>query len=76
MGRVRSGDFGVMLVVIATIVTPLIIYFACMAGCVWVAGSAMTSGVKAVSESCNETYPIETVFAGDWFCPKDTDVKQ
>lgn len=35
---------------------------------VWVAGSAITSGVKSLSDDCGKTYPVEAVFSGDWFC--------
>lgn len=35
----------------------------------WVIASAVTSGVKAVSDDCGTEYKIESVVAGDWFCP-------
>lgn len=34
----------------------------------WVGGSAIISGVKSLSGDCGKTYPVEVVFAGDWFC--------
>lgn len=36
---------------------------------VWVAGSAITSGIKAGTKSCGQTYAIESIVSGDWFCP-------
>jgi hypothetical protein len=38
---------------------------------VWVAGSALTSGVKVGTDQCGQTYPLEAVFSGDWFCAED-----
>jgi len=35
----------------------------------WVIPSAITSGIKAVSDKCGQTYPVEKVWSGDWFCP-------
>ena len=35
----------------------------------WVAGSAVTSLVKAATEQCDQTYMVEVVLAGDWLCP-------
>jgi len=37
----------------------------------WVAASAITSGIKALSDSCGKRYGIEVVVGGDWFCPED-----
>lgn len=34
----------------------------------WVAGSVITSGVKAGTDNCGQTYVVEHVLAGDWFC--------
>lgn len=34
----------------------------------WVVGSALTSGIKALSDSCDTRYKVEAVLAGDWFC--------
>lgn len=36
----------------------------------WVCGSALTSGIKAGTSNCGQTYSVESVFSGDWFCPK------
>lgn len=36
----------------------------------WVIGSAVTSGVKAGTDNCGQTYVVEKVLAGDWFCPE------
>ena len=45
--------------------------YACVLLCiVWTAGSAVTSAVKAGTESCGQTYVVEKVLAGDWFCPE------
>ena len=33
----------------------------------WVIGSAVTSGVKSVSDDCGKTYPVPLV-SQDWFC--------
>lgn len=38
---------------------------------VWVIGSGLTSGIKAISGSCGQTYPVESIFSGNWFCPKE-----
>lgn len=38
---------------------------------VWLAASIVTSAVKAGTDSCGTTYPVEAVLAGDWFCPKE-----
>lgn len=37
----------------------------------WVGASAITSGIKALSDSCGKRYGIEVVVGGDWFCPED-----
>jgi hypothetical protein len=37
---------------------------------VWVAGSLITSTVKAASEKCGTTYVVEGFVRGDWFCPE------
>jgi cytochrome b len=37
----------------------------------WVAGSAITSGVKAAKDQCGTRYGVESVFSGNWFCPED-----
>lgn len=38
----------------------------------WVVASAVTSGIKAGTESCGQTYSIESYWVvGDWFCPGD-----
>jgi len=37
----------------------------------WVIPSAITSGVKAVSDKCEHTYPVEKVWSGDWFCSEE-----
>lgn len=34
----------------------------------WVVASAITSGIKAVSDDCGKTYKVEVVLGGDWFC--------
>ena len=36
----------------------------------WVTGSVILSGVTAVTNQCNTRMKIESVVAGDWFCPK------
>lgn len=38
-------------------------------GGLWLIASGVTSGIKAASENCGQTYVIEKVVAGDWFCP-------
>ena len=37
---------------------------------VFVVGTLLTSGVKAMSEDCGTKYPVEKVFYGNLFCPK------
>lgn len=37
----------------------------------WIVASAITSGIKAASDSCGKRYVIEAVVGGDWFCPKE-----
>jgi len=39
----------------------------------YVGASAITSAVKAGSDSCGKTYPIEAVLGGDWFCEEVED---
>jgi len=39
----------------------------------WFFPSAITSGVKAISDSCGKTYPVEKVLSGNWFCPEKSD---
>ena len=34
----------------------------------WITGSLITSGVKASTNNCGKTYPIEVILSGDWFC--------
>lgn len=34
----------------------------------WVIASAITSGIKTASNQCNETYQIESVVNGNFFC--------
>lgn len=48
----------------------LIIVVQVAAACagLWLTGSLVTSGVKAVSGSCGKTYPVEKVVSGNWFC--------
>ena len=38
----------------------------------WVIPSAITSGVKALSNKCGSTYVVEKVWSGNWFCPEMT----
>lgn len=37
----------------------------------WLIGSAVTSGVKSISDDCGKTYRVEKVLAGNWFCPEE-----
>ena len=34
----------------------------------WLMLSAVTSGVKVLSDDCGKRYPVEAVLGGDWFC--------
>jgi hypothetical protein len=52
-------------------VIPMVIGFVIAIAFAWVAGSTITSGIKAASDSCGKTYPVERVFSGDWFCPEE-----
>lgn len=46
-------------------------FILCVGLCaLWVLASAVTSGVKAGTENCGQTYVVENVLSGDWFCPK------
>jgi hypothetical protein len=36
---------------------------------IWVVASLITSGLKASTNNCNETYVIESFANGTWFCP-------
>lgn len=47
-----------------------VLNLALLLGTVWLGGSVITSGVKAVAENCDSRYPVEAVFSGDWFCPE------
>ena len=38
----------------------------------WFCASTLTSTVKAVTNDCNETYIVEKVVSGSWFCPVDS----
>jgi len=49
------------------IIQAFIIFFALFIN-LWVIPSAVTSGIKAVSNSCEKTYPVEKVWSGNWFC--------
>jgi hypothetical protein len=40
-------------------------------GSLWIGGSAITSLAKAAKNECSFTYPVEVVFNGSWFCPKE-----
>ena len=35
----------------------------------WLVPSLITSGVKAISNSCDKTYIVEKVLLGNLFCP-------
>ena len=35
----------------------------------WLIGSLVTSTVKTVKGDCGQTYGVETVLSGNWFCP-------
>jgi hypothetical protein len=38
----------------------------------WLFGSLSVSTVKALSDSCNKTYPVEVyVVNGNWFCANE-----
>jgi len=41
----------------------------------WITASALTSGIKALSDSCGKEYPIERIVSGDWFCVEELDEK-
>ena len=41
----------------------------------WLVGSVITSGVKAISDSCDQTYPVEAVVSANWFCPSNKENK-
>ena len=72
MSRLKSGGVGeVFFVFFGLVILPVLAYFMIMGFTIWVAGSAVTSGVKALSNSCGKTYTVERVFSGDWFCPED-----
>ena len=60
----RGFTVGVMLFMI-------IVWLGLGAFSLWVGGSLITSGVKAVTEDCGKTYGIEKFVSGDWFCPED-----
>lgn len=34
----------------------------------WLVGSVLTSVVKAATNNCGETYVVEKVLKGNWFC--------
>ena len=36
----------------------------------WAIPSLVTSGIKAVSHSCDKVYPVEKVWNGNLFCPE------
>ena len=36
----------------------------------WAASSAVTSGIKAGTDNCGQTYVAEKVLQGNWFCPE------
>lgn len=35
----------------------------------WLSGSAVASGVKALTNNCHKTLPIERYVSANWFCP-------
>jgi hypothetical protein len=38
----------------------------------WLAGSVIASSVKAISDKCGSTYPIENIVATNWFCAEES----
>lgn len=36
----------------------------------WLVGSIATSTIKSISGHCGNSYGIEAVFSGDFFCPE------
>ena len=38
---------------------------------IWGGASAVTSGVKKLSDECGKTYFVEKVVAGNWFCEEE-----
>lgn len=48
-----------------------IILLLCLFFNFWVIPSVLVSSVKALSYSCGKTYPIEKIWSGNWFCPKN-----
>ena len=41
------------------------------AGLVWLVFSFGTSFGKSVTGKCDQTWPVESVLAANWFCPED-----
>jgi len=37
----------------------------------WLVPSAITSGVKAISDKCGQEYPVEVIWNGNFFCSKE-----
>lgn len=55
---------------IFVVVLAIAINLAVWSGFIWLAGSALASGIKSVSDDCGKVYGAEEVFSGDWFCPE------
>ena len=55
----------------AGIILAIVFTALCNVFAFWVAGSAVTSLVKAATGQCGETYVVESVLAGDWLCAMD-----
>lgn len=53
-----------------TILIVLVFNLAVAGATIYIAGSVVTSGVKAVADKCDTRYPVEKVFNGNWFCPE------
>lgn len=49
----------------------VVIYVAIACLPIYIVGSALTSGIKAATQQCGKTYPVEAVLSGNWFCPNN-----
>lgn len=59
----KAKLFGAVMAMVTTYIIAIVLN-------IWFWGSAVTSGIKAVSGSCGQEYGIEgTLISGDWFCP-------
>ena len=65
--KCRKNERGYTLIeLMITLMFPLVLIIGIAT--LYVGGSTIVSGIKAGTDNCGVTYPVEAVFQGDWFC--------